>query len=152
MGKRVFISSVTQGLRQERTALPGLIRALGMDPVRFEDFTALPEPSRDVELHRDQFAGRRTHGLLSLQLMARGPAFTTPDVTCVPAAAQPPPKRTARSCGASSNGPANRAGSVFRSRRPPGPSRHRPPEQYYCCSPNPKATESRLRSPVCATR
>lgn len=33
------------------------------------------------ELHRDQFAGRRTHGLLSLQLMARGPAFTTPDVT-----------------------------------------------------------------------
>ncbi len=48
MGKRVFISSVTEGLRQERTALPGLIRALGMDPVRFEDFTALPEPSRDV--------------------------------------------------------------------------------------------------------
>ncbi len=48
MGKRVFISSVTEGLRQERTALPGLIRALGMDPVRFEDFTALPEPSREV--------------------------------------------------------------------------------------------------------
>lgn len=48
MGKRVFISSVTEGLRQERTALPGLIRALGMDPVRFEDFTALPEPSRNV--------------------------------------------------------------------------------------------------------
>lgn len=48
MGKRVFVSSVTEGLRQERTALPGLIRALGMDPVRFEDFTALPEPSRDV--------------------------------------------------------------------------------------------------------
>lgn len=48
MGKRVVISSVTEGLRQERTALPGLIRALGMDPVRFEDFTAHPEPSRDV--------------------------------------------------------------------------------------------------------
>jgi hypothetical protein len=48
MGKRVFISSVTEGLRQERTALPGLIRALGMDPIRFEDFTAHPEPSRDV--------------------------------------------------------------------------------------------------------
>ncbi|MGO9583457.1 MAG: DUF4062 domain-containing protein [Acidimicrobiales bacterium] len=48
MGKRVFISSVTEGLHQERTALPGLIRALGMDPLRFEDFTALPEPSRDV--------------------------------------------------------------------------------------------------------
>lgn len=54
MGKRVFISSVTQGLRQERTALPGLIRALGMDPVRFEDFTALPEPSRDVCLQAAQ--------------------------------------------------------------------------------------------------
>lgn len=48
MGKRVFISSVTEGLRQERTALPGLIRALGMDPIRFEDFTAHPDPSRDV--------------------------------------------------------------------------------------------------------
>ncbi len=48
------ISSVTQGLRQERTALPGLIRALGMDPVRFEDFTALPEPSRDVCLQAAQ--------------------------------------------------------------------------------------------------
>ena len=48
MGKRVFISSVTEGLRQERIALPGLIRALDMDPVRFEDFTALPEPSREV--------------------------------------------------------------------------------------------------------
>ncbi len=48
MGKRVFVSSVTEGLRQERTALPGLMRALGMDPVLFEDFTALPEPSRDV--------------------------------------------------------------------------------------------------------
>jgi len=48
LGKRVFISSITEGLRQERLALPGLIRALGMDPVRFEDFTALPEPSRAV--------------------------------------------------------------------------------------------------------
>lgn len=44
----MFISSVTEGLRQERIALPGLIRALGMDPIRFEDFTSLPEPSRDV--------------------------------------------------------------------------------------------------------
>lgn len=48
MGKKVFISSVTQGLRQERTALPGLIRALEMEPVRFENFTARPEPSREV--------------------------------------------------------------------------------------------------------
>jgi hypothetical protein len=48
LGKRVFISSVTLGLRQERTALHGLIRALGMDPVWFEDFTAAPDPSREV--------------------------------------------------------------------------------------------------------
>ncbi len=48
MGKRVFISSVHLGVRQERTALHGLIRALGMDPVRFEDFTAAPDPSREV--------------------------------------------------------------------------------------------------------
>lgn len=48
MAKRVFISSVTHGLVQERTALHGLIRALGMIPVRFEDFTAMPAPSREV--------------------------------------------------------------------------------------------------------
>lgn len=48
MAKKVFISSVTQGLIQERTALPGLIRALRMTPVRFEDFTAMPAPSREV--------------------------------------------------------------------------------------------------------
>jgi hypothetical protein len=48
VSKRVFISSVTEGLRQERTALHGLIRALGMNPIWFEDFTAAPEPSREV--------------------------------------------------------------------------------------------------------
>jgi hypothetical protein len=45
---KVFISSVTAGLEQERKALPGLILGLGMDPVRFEDFTAAPSPSREV--------------------------------------------------------------------------------------------------------
>lgn len=48
MPKKVFISSVTLGLVQERTALPGLIMGLGMQPVRFEDFTAAPSPSREV--------------------------------------------------------------------------------------------------------
>jgi Domain of unknown function (DUF4062) len=48
VGKRVFMSSVTTEFRPERTALSGLIRALAMDPVRFEDFTSLPEPSREV--------------------------------------------------------------------------------------------------------
>lgn len=45
---KVFISSVTAGLGQERKALPGLILGLGMEPVRFEDFTAAPSPSREV--------------------------------------------------------------------------------------------------------
>ena len=70
MGKRVFISSVTEGLRQERTALPGLIRALGMDPVRFEDFTALPEPSRDVCL--------QAVGTCDVYLLLLGEHYGTP--------------------------------------------------------------------------
>lgn len=45
---RIFISSVRRGLEDERDALPGLIRALGHDPVMFEDFTAKPVPSRDA--------------------------------------------------------------------------------------------------------
>lgn len=40
-----------------------------------------PHPDYIRELHRDQFMGQRTQGLLSLQLMARGPAFTQLDVT-----------------------------------------------------------------------
>lgn len=70
MGKRVFISSVTAGLRQERIALPGLIRALGMDPVRFEDFTALPEPSRDVCL--------KAVGTSDVYLLLLGEHYGTP--------------------------------------------------------------------------
>ncbi|MBL0886888.1 DUF4062 domain-containing protein [Myceligenerans indicum] len=45
---RVFISSVRHGLEAERDALPGLISALGHVPVRFEDFTAQPTPSREA--------------------------------------------------------------------------------------------------------
>lgn len=48
MATKVFISSVTAGLIQERTAVPGLGLGLGMEPVRFEDFTAAPMPSREV--------------------------------------------------------------------------------------------------------
>lgn len=45
---RVFISSVRIGLEQERDALPGLIKAIGHEPVRFEDFTAQATPSRQA--------------------------------------------------------------------------------------------------------
>src|SRR3954452_13975856 len=45
---RVFISSVRRGLEEERDALPGLISAIGHSPVRFEDFTAQPLPSREA--------------------------------------------------------------------------------------------------------
>lgn len=36
------------GLEDERDALPGLILALGHEPKRFEDFTALPVPPRQA--------------------------------------------------------------------------------------------------------
>ncbi|MEP9362940.1 DUF4062 domain-containing protein [Nocardioides sp. CN2-186] len=45
---RVFISSVRRGLEQERDALPGLLKAVGFEPVRFEDFTAQQVPSRQA--------------------------------------------------------------------------------------------------------
>lgn len=45
---RVFISSVRRGLETERDALPGLISAMGHEPVRFEDFTAQNVPSREA--------------------------------------------------------------------------------------------------------
>lgn len=43
---RVFVSSVRQGLEEERDAVPALIRALGHEPRRFEDYTAQSVPSR----------------------------------------------------------------------------------------------------------
>ena len=45
---RVFISSVKLSLEDERRALPGQIRALGHEPVMFEDFTAQGDPSREA--------------------------------------------------------------------------------------------------------
>lgn len=44
----VFISSVRRGLEGERDYLPGLLRASGHQPQRFEDFSAQPVPSRDA--------------------------------------------------------------------------------------------------------
>lgn len=41
------MSSVKRGLEEERRALPGLIRALGHEPVMFEDFGAQLDPSRE---------------------------------------------------------------------------------------------------------
>jgi hypothetical protein len=45
---KVMISSVRRGLERERDALPGLIMALGHQPIRFEDFSAQPVPSREA--------------------------------------------------------------------------------------------------------
>jgi Domain of unknown function (DUF4062) len=45
---RIFVSSVRRGLEEERDALPGLISAIGHTPVRFEDFSAQPLPSREA--------------------------------------------------------------------------------------------------------
>ena len=45
---RIFLSSVRRGLETERDALPGLIRALGHECSRFEDFTAQTTPRREA--------------------------------------------------------------------------------------------------------
>ncbi len=45
---KIFLSSVRRGLEDERDALPALIRAMGHEPLRFEDFTAQPVPSREA--------------------------------------------------------------------------------------------------------
>jgi hypothetical protein len=45
---KIFISSVRKGLEEERDALPGLIKALWHQPLRFEDFTAQDAPSRQA--------------------------------------------------------------------------------------------------------
>lgn len=44
----VFVSSVRRGLEEERDSLAGQIRALGHEPVFFEDFTAQSVPSREA--------------------------------------------------------------------------------------------------------
>jgi hypothetical protein len=53
---RIFISSTRAGLEEERDALPGLITALGHDPVVFEQFTAQAVPSREACLAAVQSA------------------------------------------------------------------------------------------------
>lgn len=45
---KVFISSVRHGLEAERDALPGLIKAIGHEPITFEQFTAQTVPSREA--------------------------------------------------------------------------------------------------------
>lgn len=45
---KLFISSVRRGLEDERDALPGLIIALGHEPIRFEDFSPQNVPSREA--------------------------------------------------------------------------------------------------------
>ncbi|KGN41030.1 DUF4062 domain-containing protein [Knoellia aerolata] len=45
---KVFISSVRQGLEAERDALPGLVKAIGHEPIAFEQFTAQAVPSRQA--------------------------------------------------------------------------------------------------------
>jgi hypothetical protein len=47
-GMRIFISSTRKGLEEERDSLPGLISALGHEPLVFEQFTAQPVPSRQA--------------------------------------------------------------------------------------------------------
>jgi hypothetical protein len=44
----VFLSSVRRGLEQERDNLPALIRAIGHECKRFEDYTAQPTASREA--------------------------------------------------------------------------------------------------------
>src|SRR5919106_5567342 len=44
----VFLSSVRRGLEQERDNLPALIRAIGHEGKRFEDYTAQPVASREA--------------------------------------------------------------------------------------------------------
>lgn len=66
---KVFISSVRQGLETERDALPALIRALGHEPLRFEDFTAQSVPSREACLRAVQSA--------DVYLLLLGPYYGT---------------------------------------------------------------------------
>lgn len=70
---KVFISSVRRGLEAERDCLPGLILAIGHEPLRFEDFGSLPVPSREACLRGVQAA--------DVYVLLAGPAYgdTWPD-------------------------------------------------------------------------
>ena len=46
MALKVMVSSVRRGLAVERDAMRPVIKILGYQPIRFEDFTALPVPPR----------------------------------------------------------------------------------------------------------
>lgn len=67
---RVFISSVRRGLEAERDALPGLLLATGFEPARFEDFGALPAPSREACLRGVQSS--------DVYLLLLGPRYGDP--------------------------------------------------------------------------
>jgi len=56
MGMRVFISSVRRGLGPERDNLPGLVLALGHEPVAYEGISAQDVPSREACLRAVQSA------------------------------------------------------------------------------------------------
>ncbi len=45
---KVFISSVTHRLKEERNALPNFLRVVGHEPLRFEDFQAQDRSSREA--------------------------------------------------------------------------------------------------------
>jgi hypothetical protein len=67
---KVFISSMRRGLEQERDSLPGLITAIGHEPLRFEDFTAHPWSSRETCV--------RAVGQADVYLLLIGPAYGDP--------------------------------------------------------------------------
>src|SRR5271157_435792 len=67
---KVFISSVRRGLEQERDSLPGLVTALGFEPLHFEMFTAQPWSSREVCV--------RAVGQADVYLLLIGPVYGEP--------------------------------------------------------------------------
>lgn len=67
---KVFISSVRRGLEAERDCLPGLILAIGHEPLRFEDFGSLPVPSREACLRGVQAA--------DVYVLLAGPTYGDP--------------------------------------------------------------------------
>jgi len=67
---KVFLSSVRRGLETERDCLPGLIRAIGHEPLSFEEFSAQPVPSREACLRGVQSA--------DVYLLLLGPCYGDP--------------------------------------------------------------------------
>jgi hypothetical protein len=69
-GSAVTVTPAFDGLEEEHDSLPGLIMALGHEPVRFEDFTAQPVPSREACLKGVESA--------DLYLLLLGPHYGQP--------------------------------------------------------------------------